>query len=87
MVTPPTRSGKRATGLSWTSSTVTVSFDDLLTNEHVSLQADLVILTDGPSAALRRMLFSLVYRTYAGYVAFRGTVHEADLSDRGKENM
>lgn len=77
--------GKRATGLSLSGSTVTVSFDDLLTNEQGSLQADLVILADGANSALRCILFPSVQRVYAGYVAFRGTVPEADVSDEAKK--
>jgi 2-polyprenyl-6-methoxyphenol hydroxylase-like FAD-dependent oxidoreductase len=77
--------GKRATGLSSSGSRVTVSFDGVLTNEQGSLQADLVILADGASSALRRVLFPSVQRIYAGYVAFRGTVPEADVSEEAKK--
>ena len=77
--------GKRATGLSQSASTVAVSFDDLLTDQHGSLQADLVILADGASSALRRILFPSVQRIYAGYVAFRGTVSEADVREEAKK--
>jgi 2-polyprenyl-6-methoxyphenol hydroxylase-like FAD-dependent oxidoreductase len=77
--------GKRATGLSRAGSTITVSFDDLLTDEQDSLQADLVILADGAKSALRWTLFPSVRLIYAGYVAFRGTVSEADVSDGAKK--
>jgi 2-polyprenyl-6-methoxyphenol hydroxylase-like FAD-dependent oxidoreductase len=46
-----------------------------------TIQADFLIATDGPSSTLRRLLLpSMSRRTYAGYVAFRGTVLESELS-------
>lgn len=47
-------------------------------------EADFLIVADGPSSHLRGMLLgseSAAKRTYAGYVAFRGTVREAALSE------
>jgi 2-polyprenyl-6-methoxyphenol hydroxylase-like FAD-dependent oxidoreductase len=41
---------------------------------------DLVIAADGASSSIRRSLLPAVQRTYAGYVALRGTIPEADLS-------
>jgi 2-polyprenyl-6-methoxyphenol hydroxylase-like FAD-dependent oxidoreductase len=77
--------GKRATNLTLYGSTVTLYFDNLLTHEQGSLQADLVILADGASSSLRSIFFPSVQRTYAGYVAFRGTVPEADVSEEAKK--
>ena len=48
--------------------------------EHTA-RADLVIAADGASSAVRRLLLPGVERTYAGYVAFRGTVPEGALSE------
>ena len=46
-----------------------------------TLQADFLIAADGPSSTLRRLLVpSASKRTYAGYVAFRGTCPESELS-------
>lgn len=46
-----------------------------------SLQADFLVAADGPSSSLRRLLLPPASRrTYAGYVAFRGTVPEIELS-------
>ena len=48
---------------------------------QTTMQADLLIAADGPSSSLRRHLLpSASHRTYAGYVAFRGTVPESELS-------
>lgn len=77
--------GKRATNLTLSGSTVTVYFDNLLTNEQGSVQGDLVILADGASSSLNSVLFPAIQRTYAGYVAFRGTIPEADVSEEAKK--
>ncbi|GAB7353972.1 hypothetical protein MBLNU459_g4569t1 [Dothideomycetes sp. NU459] len=45
-----------------------------------SQQADLVIAADGASSAVRGALLPAVERRYVGYVAFRGTVPEGELS-------
>jgi 2-polyprenyl-6-methoxyphenol hydroxylase-like FAD-dependent oxidoreductase len=50
------------------------------------VDADLVVVADGPSSETRRQLDpDSAKRSYAGYVAFRGTVLETDLSDDAKE--
>jgi 2-polyprenyl-6-methoxyphenol hydroxylase-like FAD-dependent oxidoreductase len=51
-----------------------------------TLQADLLIAADGPSSTMRWLLLpSAPRRTYAGYVAFRGTVLESELSASAEE--
>ena len=46
-----------------------------------SIEADFLIAADGPSSRLRRMLVpGAAERKYAGYVAFRGTVREDQIS-------
>lgn len=69
------------------------SVDDLGSSEGVRVRwlnksekeeemtADLVIAADGASSSVRRTLLPTVERTYAGYVALRGTVPEGDLSE------
>jgi len=46
--------------------------------------ADLVIASDGGSSTARSILEPETKRTYAGYVAFRGTVLETELSESAK---
>ena len=46
-----------------------------------SADADLVIAADGGSSTTRRLLKPAVERKYVGYVAFRGTVPETQLSE------
>ena len=51
-------------------------------------EADFVVVADGPSSHLRGTLLGsdvAAKRTYAGYVAFRGTVREAALSATAEE--
>lgn len=78
--------GKRVTGLAYEGNGMRVAFDDLLDGSKSGyLVADLVILADGANSALSRMLFPEVERVYAGYVAFRGTVPESEVSDETKK--
>lgn len=44
------------------------------------VEADLIIGADGPSSTIRSILAPTVERTYAGYVALRGTVREDEVS-------
>jgi len=48
-------------------------------------EADLIIAADGASSTIRRLLVPGVERKYVGYVAWRGTVPETQLSDAAKE--
>lgn len=54
---------------------------DLLKGDQTAMEyADLVILADGANSRLRNHHFPGVQREYVGYVAFRGTVLESDVS-------
>jgi 2-polyprenyl-6-methoxyphenol hydroxylase-like FAD-dependent oxidoreductase len=48
-------------------------------------EADLVIAADGASSTIRRLIQPTVERKYVGYVAWRGTVPENELSDSAKD--
>ncbi|KAI5209506.1 FAD/NAD(P)-binding domain-containing protein [Aureobasidium subglaciale] len=47
--------------------------------------ADLVIAADGANSSVRKVLLPSVERTYAGYVAVRGTVPEEEISESAAE--
>ncbi|KAL2065586.1 hypothetical protein VTL71DRAFT_3256 [Oculimacula yallundae] len=77
--------GKVVKGLSDTGKGVKVVVEDLMnTGEPEIFLADLVILADGANSSLRSTVFPDIERAYAGYVAFRGFVLEADLSEETK---
>lgn len=48
-------------------------------------QADLVIAADGPSSSIRTLLQPELQRKYVGYVAWRGTVLESEVSESTKK--
>lgn len=50
-----------------------------------SATADMVIAADGGSSTIRKLLQPDVQRTYAGYVAWRGTVPELELSPAARD--
>lgn len=49
--------------------------------------ADMVVAADGGSSTIKRLLNSNVTRDFAGYVAWRGTVPELQLSESAKESF
>ncbi|ESZ90139.1 hypothetical protein SBOR_9477 [Sclerotinia borealis F-4128] len=67
---------------------VEIIYQDLKANNaEEKLQADMVILADGANSKLRATLFPDVKRDYAGYVAFRGTVPESEVSEEAKRTF
>lgn len=61
---------------------VTARFDD-----GTEARADTLIGADGFRSTVRRILEPQTQPTYAGYVAWRGLVDEAALSDRARRDM
>jgi 2-polyprenyl-6-methoxyphenol hydroxylase-like FAD-dependent oxidoreductase len=53
--------------------------------EKGAMEADLVIGADGPSSTVRSLLMPGVERTYAGYVALRGTVLKEEASPEAQK--
>lgn len=77
--------GREVTNLEKEGEQVKVSFHSTIAGENQDTMqhelADFVIIADGASSVMRRKLCpSSPPRTYAGYVAFRGTVPESELS-------
>lgn len=76
--------GRMVTGVEDVGSKVRMSYDDTREGsgeKSGTIEADFLIVADGPSSRLRRMLIpQAAERKYAGYVAFRGTVPEDQIS-------
>lgn len=71
--------GHKVTGLEEKGTKILVEYE---TNkgEKGTMEADLVVGADGPSSTIRSILTPNVERTYAGYVALRGTVPENEVT-------
>jgi 2-polyprenyl-6-methoxyphenol hydroxylase-like FAD-dependent oxidoreductase len=63
---------------------VEVEFEDK-DGKGGSLKANMVIGADGPSSTVRKILMPDVERTYAGYVAWRGTVLESEVEEETRK--
>lgn len=82
--------GRRVTGIEPAGTELKVSFRSTIDGENKEETkhetADFVIVADGASSDLRVLLCpSSSPRTYAGYVAFRGTVPETDISSEAAD--
>jgi 2-polyprenyl-6-methoxyphenol hydroxylase-like FAD-dependent oxidoreductase len=71
--------GRKVTDLKDEGGGVKVEFEDD-EGKKDSAVADMVIVADGPSSTIRKLLMPDVERRYVGYVAFRGTVPENEAS-------
>lgn len=76
--------GRKVTGIRHQGDKVEVFFSTA-DRKDGSLVADFVIGADGPSSTIRGLFLDNVRRTYAGYVALRGTVPEAEVSDHARQ--
>lgn len=77
--------GKRVTDVTYANGQVTLMFDDLISGESGSLQPDLVIAADGSNSAIRQLMLPQLQKPYAGYLTWRGTIAEEDVSDETKK--
>lgn len=73
--------GKRVTNVSYAENRVTVEFDDLVNGGGGSVRADVVVVADGANSTIRQKLLPGLKHEYSGYVAWRGTVPEKDVSE------
>jgi 2-polyprenyl-6-methoxyphenol hydroxylase-like FAD-dependent oxidoreductase len=76
--------GHKVTSLRDVGDGVEVGFEDR-DGKGGSLKSDIVIGADGPSSTIRKILMPDVERTYAGYVAWRGTVLEREVEEKTRE--
>jgi 2-polyprenyl-6-methoxyphenol hydroxylase-like FAD-dependent oxidoreductase len=75
--------GHKVTGIEEKGEKVVISYQN--TDGEGSLEADFVVGADGPNSTVRDTLQPGVKRTYAGYVALRGTVPEDQVSPKTLE--
>ena len=81
--------GKKVTDLRYQEGSVFVDFEDTESSNSAAetLQPDMVIVADGSTSSIRRMLEPNLRRQYAGYVIWRGTVLESDVSQETRETF
>jgi 2-polyprenyl-6-methoxyphenol hydroxylase-like FAD-dependent oxidoreductase len=73
-------SGKRVTGVQFTGEKVLTQFTDVSSQSHDEIVSDLVIAADGSSSTIRNIIWPKVRPRYSGYVTWRGTVPESQVS-------
>ena len=79
--------GKSVKNIKYIDGSVIVELEDLLdktSGGRGSIRADLVIVADGSTSHIRQLLQPYLKHTYAGYVAWRGTVLESEVSEEAK---
>ncbi|KAK4185261.1 hypothetical protein QBC35DRAFT_21179 [Podospora australis] len=78
------RAGKRATGLWYHDGVVTVQFvgED---GKEDRITADLVLGADGLHSTVKTLLAQATAKEYSGYVSWRGTINESELSPKTAE--
>ena len=77
--------GKRCNNVTYSDQLVTLEYDDLINGGGGSVHADLVIAADGSKSVVRRCLVPNPPHVYSGYVAWRGTVAEQDVSEETRK--
>lgn len=81
--------GRKVTAISDAGEKVKIEYEDTREdskNQRSTIEADFLIAADGPSSQLRKMLIpGAADRKYAGYVAFRGTVPEDQISKAAED--
>jgi len=77
--------GKRVVDLIDVGRQVEVKFQDVSSSQEHIVLADLVIGADGSNSFMRQKMLPEVKSNWAGYVAFRGCVPQADVSAKTLE--
>ena len=77
--------GKKAINVFYKDSLVEVEFADISTGGRGFVEADLVIVAEGANSTIRQRLLPNVRHQYSGYVAWRGTVPEEEVSEETRK--
>ena len=73
--------GKRVLDVTYANGQVNVIFEDLINGESGRLQSDLVVAADGSNSTILQLMLSDIHKPYAGYLTWRGTIPEKDVSE------
>ena len=76
--------GKRVTDVASNNSGVKVKFDDVIAGQSGTLWADIIIAADGSNSSIRKLLCPQVQMQYVGYLTWRATVPENQVSEETK---
>lgn len=82
--------GKSVKNIRYVDGSVIIDFEDLVnkaSNGRGSVRADLVITADGSTSYIRQLLQPHLKHSYAGYVAWRGTVLESEVSEEARSTF
>ncbi|KAF7904513.1 hypothetical protein EAF00_001847 [Botryotinia globosa] len=74
--------GKEVTEVEYKDGLVTVKYRDTGTEAYGTIHADIVIAADGSSSKIRQALQPSLKIDYTGYVAWRGTALESEISEK-----
>ncbi|KAL6714222.1 hypothetical protein ACLMJK_008717 [Lecanora helva] len=72
--------GKRVINVRESENKLEIEYDDMVANVPGRTKADVVIVADGPNSYMRGLLQPDLQYQYAGYVAWRGTVPEENVT-------
>lgn len=76
--------GEKMLGGEYNDGLVTVKYRGTVTESYGILHADLVIVADGASSRIHQALQPILKQKYAGYLAWRGTAPENEVSEGTK---
>ncbi|KAF2106038.1 hypothetical protein BDV96DRAFT_607696 [Lophiotrema nucula] len=79
------RNGAKVTDVRDFGNSVQVDVEDATSHNIQTVSGDLVIVADGSTSTLRKILLPDVKRQYAGYVSWRGTVQEAAVDKQASQ--
>jgi 2-polyprenyl-6-methoxyphenol hydroxylase-like FAD-dependent oxidoreductase len=79
------KNGTRVTDVGEIGEKMQVQFESIEDSTISSLTADIVLVADGSTSALRRTLLPEVEREYLGYMCWRGTVPEELVDEKWNE--
>ena len=79
--------GKRVNNLYADKQKVQIEVEDLVNRSTSTISADQVIIADGSASQMRHLLQPQLKHSYAGHVAWRGTVMESSVSDETRNTF